>query len=85
MSRPSSAFVMAANQNAAINVLFGAQSIGNIRILSFHQGSTLKSIKKLQDFFPSKFWAMPWSNTFTSTNQEHSGKIAGNLQNLFFY
>ena len=28
---------------------------------------------------------MPWSNNFTSTNQEHSGKIAGNFPNLFVY
>ena len=50
MRGPSSALVTTANQNSAINVLFDAQSIGNVRILSFHQGSTLKSIKNFRTF-----------------------------------
>ena len=46
---------MAANQNAAIDVLFGAQPIGNIGILSFHRGSTLKFLKNFWTFFLLNF------------------------------
>ena len=40
--RKSSALVMASNENSAIDVVFVAESIGNVRIPCFQRGSTLK-------------------------------------------
>ena len=51
MRRQSSTLVMAANQNSAIDVLFGAESIGNIWILSFHRGTTLEFLKYFRTFY----------------------------------
>ena len=69
------------------DVLFGAQSISNIRILSFHQSSTLKFLKYFWTLFSSKFWATPWSNNFSSTNRRKGCEGGGKsiFHNIFLF
>ena len=45
MRSRSRALIAATYKSSAIDVVFGAQSIGNIRILTFQRGSTLKFLK----------------------------------------
>ena len=74
MRRQSSTLVMAANQNSAIDVLFGAQSNGNVGMLGFQRGNALEFQKKLLNFFVSNFGAAPWHDNFSSTNQRRVKK-----------
>ena len=54
MRSRSRALIAATYKSSAIDVVFGAQSIGNIRILTFQQGSTLKFLKY--------FWTLSFLN-----------------------
>ena len=54
----------------AVDVVFGAQSSGNVRMLGFQQGNALELLKNFGTHSLSDFEAMPWSDNFSSTNQK---------------
>ena len=63
----------------AVNVLFCAQSSGNVRMLGFQQGNALEFLKYFGTLSLFHFKAMPWSDNFSSTNQKVGRGVAGDL------
>ena len=70
MSSRSRALITATCKALAVNVLFCAQSSGNVRMLGFQQGNALEFLKYFGTLSLFHFKAMPWSDNFSSTNQK---------------
>ena len=79
------ALIMATCRSSAIDVLFGVQSNGDIRLLGFQRGTTLKFQKNFRTFFVLILEQRHGVLIFCSTNQKMFVEWREILGKLFFY
>ena len=71
MRSRSRALITATCRASAVDVVFGAQSSGNVGMLGFQQGNALELLKNFGTHSLSDFEATPWSDNFSFNQSEN--------------